>query len=164
MMFPTCTRRHAAVAVVLGITTLAGGPLLAAPKGKSKEMAEQQAEIEKLIKEVDRSGSGKISMEDAKQFVLDRFDKLDPDRDGTLTLAELQAPLRAHMEKAEGMEKQRLEASLKVLEAEFRDMDKYKDGTVSKDEYVALLEKRFNSANRDKDKTLEPRERGTAAG
>src|ERR1041385_2502427 len=143
----TCTRRHAAVAVLLGATMLAGGPLLAAPKGKSKEMAEQQAEIESLIKQVDRSNSGKISMEDAKQFVLDRFDKLGPDRDGALTLEKLQAPLRAHLAKADGMEKQRLEASLKVLEAEFRDMDKDKDGTVSKEEYVALLEKRFASAN-----------------
>ncbi len=160
MLLLTRTRREAA-GLLVGIVALGAGLVLAHAQSKAEA---QQAEIERLIKLVDRSNTGKFSFDDAKQFVLDRFDKLDPDRDGTLTLAELQAPLRERMNKAKGTEKNRLQSSLKLLEAEFKAMDKDKDGTVDKNEYVALLQTRFDAANRDKDQTLEPNELKTAAG
>src|SRR5262245_64772494 len=150
----TCTRREAA-GLLMGIAAFGAGTVPVHAQSKAEA---QQAEIDRLIKLVDKSGSGKISFEDAKKFVLDRFDKLDHDHDGTLTLAELQAPLREQVIKAKGGEKNRLQSSLKLLEAEFKAMDKDHDGTVDKDEYVALLQSRFDAANRDKDQTLEANE------
>src|SRR6266498_5144366 len=95
----TFTRRAAAAGLLTGIVAVGTGigPATAQSRSaatESKSAAAQHAEIDRLIKVVDRSGSGKISFDDARQFVLERFDKLDSDKDGTLTLQELQAPMR----------------------------------------------------------------------
>ena len=71
------------------------------------------------------------------------FDKLDRDHDGTLTRRELRGRLSAK---------------------EFTAADIDKDGTISKDEYLAVVEQRFKAADADGDGTLTPRELRTKAG
>ena len=71
------------------------------------------------------------------------FDKLDRDHDGTLTRRELGGRLSAR---------------------EFAAADTDKDGTISKDEYLAVVEQRFKAADTDNDGTLTRQELRTKAG
>jgi Ca2+-binding EF-hand superfamily protein len=71
------------------------------------------------------------------------FDKLDRDHDGTLTGRELRGRLSAR---------------------EFTAADTDKDGTLSKDEYLAIVEQRFKAADADDDGTLTRQELRSKAG
>jgi Ca2+-binding EF-hand superfamily protein len=71
------------------------------------------------------------------------FDRLDKDKDGTLDVRELRGRLSA-----------------KELAA----ADPDNDGTLTKDEYLKVVEQRFNAANPDKDGTLDAREFRSKAG
>ncbi len=71
------------------------------------------------------------------------FAKLDRDHDGTLDRRELAGRLTA-------------------TELEAADPDH--DGTLTIDEYLAVVERRFNAANPDKDGNLDAKELNTRAG
>jgi Ca2+-binding EF-hand superfamily protein len=71
------------------------------------------------------------------------FAKLDRDHDGTLDKRELAGTL-----------------STRVLASAEPDHD----GTLTADEYLAVVERRFNVANPDKDGTLDVKELNTSAG
>ena len=71
------------------------------------------------------------------------FDRLDRDHDGTLDRRELAGRLTA-----------------KELAA----ADPDHDATLTKDEYLAVVEQRFNAANADGDGTLDAKELTTKAG
>ena len=71
------------------------------------------------------------------------FAKLDPDRDGTLDARELRGRLSA-----------------KGMPA----ADPDHDGTLTLDEYLAVVEQRFNAANPDKDGTLDAKELSSPPG
>ena len=71
------------------------------------------------------------------------FDKLDRDHDGTLDKRELRGRLSAK---------------------EFAAADPDKDGTLTKDEYLAVVEQRFKAADPDNDGTLDAKELSTRAG
>ena len=71
------------------------------------------------------------------------FAKLDPDRDGTLDARELRGRLSAR---------------------ELAAADPDRDGTLTLDEYLAVVEQRFNAANPDKDGTLDAKELRSPAG
>jgi len=47
---------------------------------------------------------------------------------------------------------------------EFKEADPDNDGTLTKDEYLALAVKLFNAADADKDGTLDAKELGSKAG
>ena len=71
------------------------------------------------------------------------FDKLDRDHDGTLDRRELRGRLSAK---------------------EFAAADPDKDGTLTKDEYLAVVEQRFKAADPDNDGTLDAKELSSRAG
>jgi Ca2+-binding EF-hand superfamily protein len=71
------------------------------------------------------------------------FDKLDRDRDGTLDQVELRGRLTA---------------------AEIGSADPDKDGTLSKAEYLKVVEDRFKAADPDNDGTLDEKELRSGAG
>ena len=71
------------------------------------------------------------------------FDKLDRDSDGTLDRRELRGRLSA---------------------TDFAAADPDKDGTLSKDEYLKIVEDRFKTADRDNDGTLDEKELRSRAG
>lgn len=114
--------------------------------------------ITHLIQVVSPKGGGKISLDDARQFVRARFDSLDPNHSATLTSREMRGPVRVRLKNSHGPRRRALVRALKNLATEFKAMDRDHDGTVDKDEYVALVEARFAAANTDKDTTLEPSE------
>ena len=71
-----------------------------------------------LLAGLDTDHDGTVSLDEAKKAAETVFDKLDRDRDGTLTARELRGRLSAR---------------------EFTAADTDKDGTISKDEYLAVV-------------------------
>ena len=91
----------------------------------------------------DTDNDGTVDLAEAKKAASDLFDKLDHDKDGTLDIKELQGRL-----------------SRKDLGAADPDNDK----TLTKDEYLAAVEKRFKAADPDNDGTVSAAEFRTASG
>ena len=96
-----------------------------------------------LLGGLDTDHDGTVSLDEAKKAAETVFDKLDRDRDGTLTARELRG---------------------RLSEREFTAADTDKDGTLSKDEYLSIVEKRFKAADTDNDRTLTRRELRSKAG
>jgi len=96
-----------------------------------------------LLGGLDTDHDGTVSLDEAKKAAETVFDKLDRDRDGTLTARELRG---------------------RLSEREFTAADTDKDGTLSKDEYLSIVEKRFKAADTDNDGTLTRRELRSKAG
>ena len=95
------------------------------------------------IKMFDTDADGTLDLAEVKKAATALFAKLDPDHDGTLDRRELTGRLSAR---------------------ELAAADPDHDGTLTLDEYLALVEKRFNAANLDADGTLDARELRTPAG
>jgi len=95
------------------------------------------------IKMFDLDADGTLDLGEVKKAAADLFARLDPDHDGTLDKRELAGRLNAR---------------------ELAAADPDHDGTLTLDEYLAVVEKRFNAANRDADGTLDAKELRTPAG
>ena len=95
------------------------------------------------IRLLDTDNDGTVDLAEAKKAASALFDKLERDHDGTLDKRELAGRLSAK---------------------EFAAADPDRDGTLTKDEYLAVVEQRFNAANPDKDGTLDAKELNSAAG
>jgi Ca2+-binding EF-hand superfamily protein len=91
----------------------------------------------------DTDNDGTVDIDEAKKAGSALFDKLDTDKDGTLDLKELKG---------------------RLTQKELAEADPDKDGTLSKDEYLAVVEKRFKAADPDNDGTVSATEFKTAAG
>jgi Ca2+-binding EF-hand superfamily protein len=96
-----------------------------------------------LIRQLDTDNDGTVDLAEAKKAASALFDKLERDKDGTLDKRELARRLSA-----------------KDLAA----ADPDHDGTLTKDEYLALVEQRFNAADPDHDGTLDAKELNSKAG
>jgi EF-hand domain pair len=84
-----------------------------------------------------------VDIGEAKKAASDLFDKLDSDKDGTLSIKELHGRLRR---------------------GDFSAADRDNDRTVSKDEYLAVVVQRFMAADADRDGTVSAEEFRTPAG
>lgn len=84
-----------------------------------------------------------VDLNEAKKAAGDLFTRLDTDKDGTLTIKELQG---------------------RLSRKEFAAADPDHDGTLTKDEYMAVVEQRFKAADADNDGTVSDAEFKTAAG
>ena len=83
----------------------------------------------------------------------------DADHDGTLDLAEAK---KAAAAKFDALDRQELRG---VLGAKaMREANTDKDKTIDKNEYAALVEKRFKAADKDNDGTLDKKELNSSAG
>ena len=78
----------------------------------------------------DTDSDGTVDLDEAKKAANALFDILDTDKDGTLDLKELKG---------------------RLTQEEFAAADPDNDGTLSKDEYLAVVEKRFKAADPDND-------------
>ncbi len=95
------------------------------------------------IKSFDLDADGTLDLQEVKKAATAFFARLDPDHDGKLDKRELAGRLNAR---------------------ELAAADPDHDGTLTLDEYLAVVEKRFNAANRDGDGTLDAKELRTPAG
>ncbi len=120
------------------VLSLAAGGLLAAAwpaLAKSGRM--------NLIRMLDTDNDGTVDLAEAKKAASALFDRLERDKDGTLDKRELTRRLSA-----------------KELAA----ADPDHDGTLTKDEYLAVVEQRFAAADPDRDGTLDAKELRSPAG
>jgi len=95
------------------------------------------------IRMFDTDNDGTLDLAEAKKAASALFAKLDRDHDGTLDKRELAGRLSAR---------------------EFAAADPDHDGTLTLEEYLGVVEQRFNAANPDKDGTLDAIELNTSAG
>ena len=91
----------------------------------------------------------------------------DTDKDGTLDLAEVKKAASALFAKLDrdhdgSLDKRELAGRLAAGELAAADPDH--DGTLTQDEYLAVVEQRFNAADPDKDGTLDRKELNSKAG
>ena len=91
----------------------------------------------------DTDNDGTVDLAEAKKAASGLFDKLDRDKDGTLDIKELQG---------------------RLSRKDFAAADPDNDKTVTKDEYLAAVEKRFKAADPDNDGTVSAAEFRTASG
>jgi Ca2+-binding EF-hand superfamily protein len=91
----------------------------------------------------DTDKDGTVDLAEAKKAAGDLFDKLDTDKDGTLDIRELQG---------------------RLSHKDFAAADPDKDKTLTKEEYLALVEQRFKVADADKDGTVSEAEFQSSAG
>src|SRR5262245_39774433 len=89
------------------------------------------------IQKFDTDNDGTLDLNEVKKAGGALFDKLDRDHDGTLDKRELRGRLSAK---------------------EFAAADPDKDGTLTKEEYLAVVEQRFKAADPDNDGTLDAKE------
>lgn len=92
---------------------------------------------------IDLDHDGSINLAEAQKAAAAVFDKIEHDKDATVDAKETEGRL-----------------SKKELDA----ADPDKDGTLTKDEYLALVAKRFSAADPDKEGTVDCKELTTAAG
>jgi Ca2+-binding EF-hand superfamily protein len=86
-----------------------------------------------LVGQFDTDNDGTVDLGEAKKAASDLFDRLDADKDGSLDFKELHG---------------------RLSRKEFAAADPDHDKTLSKDEYLALVEQRFKAADVDNDGTL----------
>ncbi len=91
----------------------------------------------------DSNGDGKVDLDEAKKAASDVFDKLDVNKAGKLSFKELRG---------------------RLSHREFVAADTDKDGSLSKAEYLAVVEQRFKLADKDHDGALKSWEFHTRAG
>ena len=91
----------------------------------------------------DTDNDGTVDLAEAKKAAAALFDKLERDKDGTLDKRELKGRLSAK---------------------ELAGADPDHDGTLTKEEYLAVVEQRFRAADPDGDGTLDAKELNSAAG
>jgi Ca2+-binding EF-hand superfamily protein len=95
------------------------------------------------IRMFDTDNDGTLDLAEVKKAASALFARLDRDHDGTLDRRELVGRLSA---------------------TELAAADPDHDGTLTAEEYLAVVEQRFNAANPDKDGTLDAKELNTNAG
>jgi len=95
------------------------------------------------LKGLDTNSDNTLDLNEAKAAATLLFDKLDTDKDGTLTAKDLQG---------------------RLSKDEFAAGDPDKDGTLTHDEYIAIVENRFGAANPDADGTIDCKEAQSKAG
>jgi Ca2+-binding EF-hand superfamily protein len=120
------------------VFSLAVGTLLAAGLPVSAKSRRSDP-----IRMLDTDNDGTVDLAEAKKAASALFDRLDRDKDGTLDKRELARRLSA-----------------KELAA----ADPDHDGTLTKDEYLAVVEQRFAAADPDHDGTLDAKELSSPAG
>jgi len=92
---------------------------------------------------------------------------LDPDNTGTLDLAEARkagAALFDRIDRNHNGMLNRRELGGRVTPQEFAAADVNRRGSLSKAEYLSVVEKRFRAANPDNDATIDEKELGSRAG
>jgi Ca2+-binding EF-hand superfamily protein len=96
-----------------------------------------------LLLLLDTDNDGTVDLAEAKTAASATFDRLERDKDGTLDKRELSRRMSAR---------------------ELAAADPDHDGTLSKDEYLAVVEQRFRAADPDHDGTLNAKELSSPAG
>jgi Ca2+-binding EF-hand superfamily protein len=128
------TRRNFICLIAVGLALGGAAPAGAAAVQKRSRTALQQ---------LDPDNDGTVDLNEARKAGSAMFDRLDRNKGGTLNRRELGG---------------------RVTAAEFAAADPDKDGTLTKDEYLTIVDKRFKAADPDNDGTLDDKELRSRAG
>jgi hypothetical protein len=128
------TRTLPLFAGLVGLLCLSAAEADAKPRGAAPDRA---------LKAVDTDADGTIDLREAQAAGSALFDRLDGDKDGTLTIRELQG---------------------RLSRSDFKGADPDSDGTLTRQEFLVVLESRFKAADPDQDGTLDRSELATPAG
>ncbi|MFC7663090.1 EF-hand domain-containing protein [Methylorubrum suomiense] len=101
------------------------------------------AQKSSVITALDPDKDGTLDLKEVQAAASAKFDALDPDKDGTLDKKELKGVLSPKL---------------------FKSGDPDMDGTIDKKEYLALVEALFKDADPDNDGTLDAKELKTKPG
>ena len=105
--------------------------------------AAARAQRSNPVAQFDADNDGTVDLAEAKKAAGDLFDKLDTDKEGTLSLKELGG---------------------RVGRKDLSAADPDHDSTLTKNEYLAVVEQRFKAADSDNDGTLSASELSSRAG
>ncbi|MCJ2018628.1 EF-hand domain-containing protein [Methylobacterium sp. E-065] len=117
--------------------------LVAVPLSAASDAWARSSSASKEIRAIDTDNDGTIDLKEAQAAGEATFDKLEKDKDSSLTAKELQG---------------------RVSKKDLRTADGDHDGTMDKKEYDALVEQRFKAADTDGDGTLDAKELKKPAG
>jgi Ca2+-binding EF-hand superfamily protein len=120
----------------LALGLLAAAPAVYAPAYAKKDPAA-------TVKLFDSDSDGTVDLAEAKKAATALFDKLETDKDGKITAKELQG---------------------RLSKVDLAAADPDKDGSLTKDEYLALVAARFKAADPDNDGKLDAKEISSTAG
>jgi Ca2+-binding EF-hand superfamily protein len=148
MMMPY--RQLATIAIAGGLAASLALPLAA----QTAAPAPRPERFARLVKLVDKDGDGTISLAEAQGFAARRFDRLDTEHKGYLTLETYEVPLRRAIERASEARRPALERALPRAEAAFKALNTAGDGRLTKDEFLADSRARFAAADTDRDGKL----------
>ena len=99
-----------------------------------------------LLKHFDRDGNGVVSRDEMRAGALERFEKIDTNKDGRITLDEIQAAGKEH------------------AAHRFAKHDKNGDGKLSRDEVARMPDQMFSRLDKNGDGFLTPDEIGNMPG
>jgi Ca2+-binding EF-hand superfamily protein len=125
---------------ICAATLLAG---LIVADGYTAAVAKDAKESCPAFKAVDPDNDGALDLNEAKAAATKLFDKLEKDKDSTLTVKELQG---------------------RLSKKDFAAGDPDNDKTLTKDEYLAIVESRFKAAHPDTHGMIDCKEAKTKAG
>lgn len=128
------TRSLPLLSALISLLCLSAAGVNAKPRGAAPDRA---------LKAVDTDADGTIHLREAQAAGSALFDRLDADKEGTLTIRELQG---------------------RLSRSDFKSADPDNDGTLTRQEFLTILESRFKAADPDKDGTLDRSELATPAG
>src|SRR4051812_11652681 len=97
----------------------------------------------RFMQAVDPDNDGTVSLDEARKAASTLFDRLDRNHNGVLNKRELGG---------------------RVTGQEFAEADPDKDGTLTKNEFLTVVEKRFKAADPDNDGTIDDKEFHTRSG
>ncbi len=109
---------------------------------------QQPPSTEELIKMMDSNKDGKLSVKEVKGPLKNDFSKIDTNKDGFITKAELDKAPKPENKGRKQEASQKKEPSIDEL---IKTMDANKDGKLSKDEAKGPLEKDFAKIDTNKD-------------
>lgn len=122
-----------------------------------KKSSGNQSGTKLWLTAMDKDKDGTVSKEEFTAYMQAQFDKADPDNDGTLDRNEL-----GQLQKILGLPTASTQKTSSSTSSEPRlsmtALDKDNDGTVSKQEFIAYMQAKFDKADADHDGTLDRNE------
>ncbi len=124
-----------------------------AQSANQNQNRQQPPSTEELIKMMDSNKDGKLSSKEVSGPLKDDFAKIDTDKDGFLTKAELEKAPKPNSKggKQKGEQQDTSQKKEPSIDELIKMMDSNKDGKLSKEEVKGPLEKDFAKVDTNKD-------------
>jgi Ca2+-binding EF-hand superfamily protein len=151
----TTHRRFAVAFLAVAVVTIAALPVASQTSSPRSDNTQPRADrTAGLLNHLDTDHDGFLSAAEIASFVTTRFDRLDRDHKGYLTIEDFEARQRRALESATDKRRAAIERSLPRVEAAYRILNTAGDGRLTREEYLAASRARFAAADTDHDGKL----------